>query len=463
MSETASGSALTPQRNPQRTPVIQSRMMAAQGALAAAGPTAPAVLAIFMLCLIPPGYFYLLGIRLSLIRILLMILFIPLLGRLFTGRSGKIRSIDIFLMLYSFWVLVTLVINNGLDRIPLAAITMVELFGAYLIGRTLVRNEADFKILLRYFIYLLIFLSPFALIELISDRNLLQEGFGKIMPTYFKGESSYGRLGLNRVMSVFEHPILFGIFCSIGFAPIFYSLQKGAFRLIVTTGLVGLMAFASLSSAPLLALAVQIGLIGWGWLMKARWWLLFGIVSFCYVTVDLLSNRTPITILINYITFDPNTAWTRVMTWRFGVAEVLRHPVFGIGLNDWERPYWLTGSVDNFWLLNAMRHGLPGVCFLILGVASGFWAVARVRDLSDRIARHRLGYLISLVALYFSMATVHVWGGVGSFLMLFIGAGMWFCDSAGSCAAVAGPQPEDGVSESIFYSRFPVSHSRRQA
>jgi len=43
---------------------------------------------------------------------------------------------------------------------------------------------------------------------------------------------------------------------------------------------------------------------------------------------------------------------------------VRAHPVFGIGYGDWARPNWIPASVDNFWLLTAMRHGVPGLGFL---------------------------------------------------------------------------------------------------
>ena len=54
------------------------------------------------------------------------------------------------------------------------------------------------------------------------------------------------------------------------------------------------------------------------------------------------------------------------------MMEVGRHPVFGIGLNDWTRPWWRAkmASFDNFWLLQAMRFGLPTLIFLALAWGS---------------------------------------------------------------------------------------------
>jgi hypothetical protein len=69
--------------------------------------------------------------------------------------------------------------------------------------------------------------------------------------------------------------------------------------------------------------------------------------------VDLLSNRTPFHVFVTYLTFSVETGYARIMIWNWGIAEVMRHPVFGIGLAEWERPLWKSGSMDNFWLVRS--------------------------------------------------------------------------------------------------------------
>jgi hypothetical protein len=381
-------------------------------------------------------------------------MFVPLLFKLLSGSVGRIRSSDVFLILFMVWMVVTLLYHHGMERFPYAMISVVELLGGYLIGRVLVRNSRDFELLLRYVFWALVALSPFVLVELLTNRNILQELSRQVLPTYVKGDSSYGRLGLNRVMAGFEHPILYGLFCAAVFSPILAVLgqKKLAWGLLVL--FLGFMTFASLSSAPLLALAIQLGLMAWALTMGGRWWLLFGLFVTTYVTVDLLSNRTPITILINYITFDPATAWTRVITWDYGSAEMWRHPIFGIGLNDWVRPYWLTSSVDNFWLLTGMRHGVVGVLLLIVALGSGLWAIMRVQGLQGKLEHLRRNYVFALIATYVALCTVHIWGDSSSFIMLLIGAGAWFIDApvrqlARDVASVA------IKSDQRPYSRFP--------
>lgn len=424
-----------------RDPAPSAPRQAAAPQTRAAAATAPVILFLFILSLLPPSYFFLGSLRLSPTRLLLLLVFVPLLLQLLAGKAGRIRAVDVLLMLFMAWMVVTLVYNDGMARFPYAMMSMVELFGGYLIGRVLVRDATGYRRLFRYVLWALLFLAPFALVELMTNRNILQELSRSLLPTYFKGESSYGRLGLNRVMAGFEHPILYGLFCAAVFAPLLALRRRGW---AAQTGLmlfVGAMTFAALSSAPLIAIAVQVALMLWARATGGRWWLLVGGLTFVYAVVDLLSNRTPITILINYITFDPLTAWTRVLTWQFGSAAMWQNPIFGIGLNDFARPDWLTPSVDNFWLLRGMRHGVVGVVLVIAALAAGFWAIARAALPDGDLARWRRAYLFALLAVYLTLCTVDIWGGTSSFVMLLVGAGVWLCDVAPTGGAPTGDAP----------------------
>ena len=81
---------------------------------------------------------------------------------------------------------------------------------------------------------------------------------------------------------------------------------------------------------------------------------------------------------------------------------VLRHPLFGIGLSaDWGAPWWRPASVDNYWLVTAMRYGLPALVFMWLGIALARGADHRPRrGLTEEAASYRKGYLIALAGLF---------------------------------------------------------------
>ena len=69
---------------------------------------------------------------------------------------------------------------------------------------------------------------------------------------------------------------------------------------------------------------LQFCLIGWDRISGGRWKLLIGIAVILYVFLSVASNRGPLIIFIDTLTFSQGTAWTRVAQWEFGGAEVLR-------------------------------------------------------------------------------------------------------------------------------------------
>lgn len=393
--------------------------------------TAPLLLMVFVISILPPVYFHLGETRLSLTRIFLLLTFMPLGFRLLSGKAGPLRAIDIFLILFSAWMAVTILLHQGLSRIPLAGMSVVELLGGYLVGRMLIANATDYRLFLRYLLLAQLILLPFALLEFFTNINLLHNFFGIMFDTFEKVPSQTWRNGYARVMSGFEHPILYGLFCSIIMAPLFYLYRNRPVKGLCVAALPIGMTYMSLSSAPLISIGLCAVLITWDCMTRSNWKPLIWMVGFVYVFLSIASNRGPVIILIDTLTFDPHTAWTRIWTFRYGSAAVMQNPMFGIGFtNDWARPSWLTPSVDNFWLLIAMRHGLTGLILLGLALGTGLWTILRIKTLNHTLAFWRTGYVIALVGLYFSLATVHIWGDTSSLIMCFIGAGMWLCTAA---------------------------------
>ena len=135
---------------------------------------------------------------------------------------------------------------------------------------------------------------------------------------------------------------------------------------------------------------------------------MWSIVIVGFLVVQFGSDLGAAKFFISHFTFDPQTGWYRVAIWDFGTASVLNHPLLGIGLADWERPRWMASdSVDNFWLLTAMRYGIPS---LVLLLGSCIWmmvAVARAKGADRSIEICRLAYLICMTTFLFVGVTIH--------------------------------------------------------
>jgi hypothetical protein len=225
------------------------------------------------------------------------------------------------------------------------------------------------------------------------------------------------------------------------------------------------MTLTALSSGPMLSMFMQIGMIVWGKITGNRWILLIGLIVAVYIFLEVASNRGAVVVFIETMTLNPQSGWWRIHIWNFGSASVLKHPLMGIGLNSYERPEWLTASVDNFWLLTAMRHGLPGLGFLALAIGLHMRTILRLRTLGPQGQAIRQGYMITLAGLIFTLSTVFIWGSMNVMTMFFIGAGAFLytsppeAETADGTPADAPPQARQGLPLSRFPRHSPASRT----
>ena len=399
----------------------------------------PVLILVFIIAAVLPIYFFAGPLRLSFLRLFLLIMFVPLLFRWLSGKYGGIIFPDIALIFLIFWMFVSLTFNHGLTRsVEFFAIQIVELLGSYLLARVYIRDKASFVYFIRVLLWVILFILPFAIYESLSRSMLISQVLGAIPGLSVHPNVFYeSRLGLFRAQATFEHPILFGVFCSTGFAMAWFGLQverMGPAKRLFWAMTAGLGAFFSISSGALLAIVTQIGLIVWNAVMgfmRKHWRLLIIIIAVFYVVIDLLSNRTPITVFISFATFNSGTAYWRVLIWEFGSAEVWRHPIFGLGLHDWLRPAWMhSSSVDNFWLVMAMRYGLPGFFAVTASFLTILIRVSRMDFSHDPdLAACQKAYVITVICLFGSICTVHIWGAVFVYAVFLVASGAWMFTS----------------------------------
>lgn len=435
------------------------------------------LLATFIPIAIPLG-----PVVLTALRALLIVVIPVLLAQLLSGRFGRIYLVDILFVLHVIWMGMSLFVNNPDKMVEQIGSVGAEFLGGYLVGRGYVRSPEQFAALCRALVLMVCLTAPLALYETLSGRPLILEalqstiGLRGIQLNYQEP-----RMGLERVQMSFAHPIHYGLFCSVAFSLGFVGLKnsrKLSLRMI-TSGIVGLCGFLALSSGALLAIFLQICLISWARIFQGfrkRWWLLLGLFALAYLTIDLLSNRSPIQVFMSYATFSAHTAYWRSIIFDWGIKNVIGDasvnikpaPWFGIGLNDWVRPYYMySGSMDNFWLVVAVRTGIPGFLFMTVGYVVVIFRMLRL-NLSDtpELSHFRLAWAFTIIGLTFTLCTVHVWGSIYSFTFFIFGSGLWLLSDAARrpvSPRVAplpevtpdAPDTEDGARK-IRYSRFPV-------
>ena len=187
----------------------------------------------------------------------------------------------------------------------------------------------------------------------------------------------------------------------------------------------------SVSSGPLTALVAQGFLLCWNSLLgavRSRWIILIGLFAFISLLAELVANRSLLDIVVSYFMFDPVSYWFRKMIWDYGTASVLNNPLLGTGFGEWKRPEWMGSSIDNFWLLHAVRYGLPAALLMPLAFFSIFAAVSFKKGLDAKLAEYRTGFLITMAAFFIVAWTVHFWDAAYVVFLFLMGSGVWMLD-----------------------------------
>jgi len=413
----------------------RSRPNSASGrsSASAASAAVPYVVAIFIFSLIVPNYFFVGPMRLSPYKLVLLMAFVPVFFKWVSGAAGGIKSVDILIFLHCVWAFLALLVVHGAERIEAAGLYFIETFGVFLMARVYIRKPSHYRFFIKCLCWSVIIILPFGMVETMTARPIMSEIFGKISPVYANVIKD-ARWGLDRVQGPFEHPILFGVYCTAAVAPAYFVWGRNSNRFgkIARTTIMGIGTFISLSVGAYISFFIQFYIMLWDFFtvkLPRRWLILSLIFISAYLAIDLLSNRSPVEVFISYLTFNSGNSYNRILIWHYGTAEVARYPLFGIGFNEWERAYWMSTSMDNFWLVVAVRYGLPG--FLLL-MAAFLICIFKTGGLKLRVGSdadvYRTAYLVGIGGFIMALCTVHVWNANYVLLVFILGSGVWLLD-----------------------------------
>ena len=393
------------------------------------------VMVLYFLMIALPIHFNLGPVYMTGVRAVLLLTTIPITIRLFSGRLGRVLPTDVLLLVYSVWSIATLFINSPFYAVSYGGSYVLEVYGSYLLARNYVRTPEQFRAVCRGLFAVLIFTIPFAIYETQTGRAVIPILIAKLPGVFSYGDfynlAEGRRLGLERSQVIFAHPIHYGLFCAslISLAFLGFKGLLGPFWRFSISALICLGVVSSVSSGAIMPMILQLSLILWAWIfnpIRTRWFILSGLVVFFYVLVDIISNRTAIEVLLEYGTLSPETAYGRKLIFDWGMNNVWKHPYIGIGMNEWERPYWKSASMDNFWLLSTVRYGIPGFLILSISYLLPVWA-AMQRDFGNggAVWQFRRAWVFMQVSMILTLCTVDVWETVLSFVFFLLGAGIW--------------------------------------
>jgi hypothetical protein len=410
---------------------------------------------VFLIGLAVPWIIPLGPLNLSTYGLVLLILLLPCLWHWVRGSLGGITVPDLGLFLYCIWSGIALFAAHGAAAVQTVGIFFIETLGAYLLARRFIRDAAGFTAMVSLMTRIVLVLSPFAIYEWLTGDKPLLWAFGTIFPTV--EATMMPRNDFWRVQGPFTHSIEFGLFCTsvVALTHLAWGHNRSLASRWFMTGAMAGTALLSMSSAPLACLFLQVAVMGYNWLFsrfKSRWMILWSVVILGVLVVQFGSNLGAVKFFISNFTFDPQTGWYRIAIWDFGVESVLNHPLLGIGLDDWERPRWMhSSSVDNFWLLTAMRYGIPSVVLLFGSCVWTIISVARAKSTDRTIEICRLAYLICMMTFLLVGFTIHFAHAIYAWFMFALGSGVWLRDVE---------QPNEAlIAPSTFFARDRLSSS----
>lgn len=397
------------------------------------------------------------GLRLSVYRVVLLVLFIPMLLMLLSGKRGQPHRFDALALGHAGLALVSLIHWGGIGQgIESGGIYIVEFAGAYLLGRLYIRSYEDFQALANAYVITVVGMLAFTVPEALTSIHILHDGIAAVTggaPAPYIDQ----RMGLERTFGPFDHPILYGVFSAASFSMAYFVVAEK--RLSSPSGMakvvgVGLATFLSASGGPYVVLMMQMFVAAWERVLgrvRGRWRMLFALFAAIYLGIDLFSNRTPFHVFVTYFTFSTVSAYNRILLFEFGTAEVARHPFLGVGLGEWERPVWMSDSMDNFWLLIAMRYGLPAWAMLVGLMLGLIYMVGQRKGLPDSWKRARHAWAFSLFGITVAAATVHLWNALFVLFLFLIGSGAWLYD-----AKLPQGRPSGRIARAVLPRRAPV-------
>jgi hypothetical protein len=348
-----------------------------------------------------------------------------------------------YLMLFgTAWIWLALYNTSEFEDFFTSSIAQtVDIALAYFFARAAFRSMRDLRLFLLLLLPGLAISGGFIALEAVLKRHILQPFVGGIVGVggYYPIDE---RMGLMRSRGPFPHPILGGIFLA-SFLPLYWlSGLRGWPRMVgIATAF---FSFFTVSSAALLAISVSSMLIFYNWLserfIQLSWRFFFVISAIVIFALEFGTKSGSFNLIMRYASLNSYSAFNRVLIWRYGTMSVEKHPWFGIGYAEWERPIWMvSGSIDHYWLKQAIQFGI--IPALTLAIATTLAVLALIRksgreQQTDKMALRGLAIAMSVFAL--GIVSVSIWLSTQVWFHMMLG----LCVSIGYAARVADKTPQ---------------------
>ncbi|MFO3797133.1 MAG: hypothetical protein ACK8QZ_07590, partial [Anaerolineales bacterium] len=142
-----------------------------------------------------------------------------------------------------------------------------------------------------------------------------------------------------------------------------------------------------------------------------------------FALLEVFTEKGAVRAIIRNFTLDSRSAYYRLLIWDYGTISVANNPIFGIGDAPMPRASWMIAeTIDNHWLLLAVKYGLPTAVATFIAVIGIVWACGRNnKSLNDFDRNASNGVIFALASAAMIGWTVAFWANYQAWFMLLLG------------------------------------------
>ncbi|PEQ10947.1 hypothetical protein B2G71_19190 [Novosphingobium sp. PC22D] len=401
--------------------------------VAAAQPIWPLVCILYA-SLLPSEVHVLLGGQYLYAPRILSILLLPwILIHLLRG-TFRVHLADAGVLLGCAWMVLSFAVYYGTVADTMRAVAIVfDMAIPYLLARMSITSFFDLRRTLILFAPGIFIAGALLVVESISHtaivKPLASAIFGNL-PQFESGgvvaasrDYEGFRFGLLRASGGFPHPILAGLYLVSSLTIYAMSRLRGwpMFAGIAA----GLTAFFTVSSTAFLSFFLFLIFMIYDRIQRITSflsWRRFMLITGIPLFVLQFGSKNGVIAILGRYALDPQTAFYRKLIWQYGTQSVFKHPWFGIGFTSYERLPWMVESIDNYWLLLAVRHGFLAPVLILCTVIPTIWLLAMRgirRSEDDRMLS--VGLASSLFMMTLLVFTVAIFGGFTAWFYSVLG------------------------------------------
>ncbi len=360
--------------------------------------------------------FYLFGLRLTVIRLIFLLLAPVLLvkgvKKLSSGLYRFVPS-DLFVIAVGFWLIYGPANIDGLlPALNHAGPTVLEFCVGYFVTRIMLCGSDAALSFATVLCRTIAVVALIGVLDPVTNQRFAHDWAARLTTPLVHSIEFWGdayRLGLLRATGPLEHPILYGFVCAVGMVIAISIPIRGWLFVTVACGL-GTM--AALSSAPIQVMIMGLGLLAYDFLFSRysyRWKVLVVAGALGLLSAFMISNNL-LGFVISHLIFSPESGYYRVWTWEAVGLYVSQSPWFGLGFG--ELPEEINHSIDSLWLVLSIAAGYPGAVLVALSLlgAGPIFTGRRKPELTSAESRLSSALAIVLFLTCYMAFTVHLWG-----------------------------------------------------